>query len=141
MILSTLLVGCFGGVDLTVTEDSGGGDTWTEGTPVDGVPTDGGVYVLALSTEPSPPVTGKTTLHIRVGAGDTAAPVSGATVVVVPFMPEMGHGISGDTDLLEVGDGRYNAEWFYPMAGEWEVEVSIASELGEDAYTAIFEVG
>lgn len=140
MFLSTLLVGCFGGVDLAY-DDTIQGDTATEGTPVDGVPMDGGVYVLALATDPSPPVTGKTTLHIRVGAGDTAAPVEGATVAVVPFMPEMGHGISGDTDLVELGDGRYTAEWYYPMAGEWEVEVSITSDLGDDVTTAIFEVG
>lgn len=144
MLLTVLFFGCFGGVVLA--GGSSGADTVVDtsdyGSPVDGVPMDGGLYVLDLANDPDPPVTGKTILHLRVGGGEDQAPVSGAAIGVVPFMPEMGHGISGEPDISEVGDGYYDAEWSYPMAGEWEVEVSIlGGDLGQDTYTAIFEVG
>lgn len=134
MLLASFLLGCFGGT-------AGGKDTGAGEDLADGVVMDGGLFVLALTPDPDPPVTGQNTLHLRVSHGDDRTPVAGATLEIVPFMPEMGHGIQGEPDISELGDGAYDAEWSYPMSGKWEVAVTVsADDVGEDVYTTVFEV-
>lgn len=135
MLVALTLTGCFGGIATTDTA-SGGADSGDAA-----VATDGGLYRLWLGSDPAEPVAGPFTLHLQVAdpAADDA-PVTGASLDIVPFMPEMGHGISGSPDLTETGAGAYEAAWSWPMSGEWEVTIGISADPGDDTYVAVYEV-
>lgn len=143
MSLGVLLVGCFGGLDIdadTEVVEAGVEDTSDAGV-VEGVVSNQGVYVIELGADPDPPLTGAATLHVRIGRAEDGAPVTDATLEVEPFMPAMGHGVGDAPEITTLGDGRFDAAWSYPMAGEWEVRMGFASDdLGADAYTAVYEV-
>ena len=129
------LTACFGGIATDTGEEGGGSETGSDaGT------TDGGLYALSLTSDPARPVTGKFTLHLGLTEASGGAAVEGATLTLVPYMPEMGHGISGDPDVTETGGGGYDAKWVWPMAGEWEVTTTVEAAAGTDTYKAVFEV-
>lgn len=130
--------GCFGGV---ATDSAEAEDSADAPPPWDAGPfaTAGGVYSITLEPDPYPPVAGPTTLHLTVAAA--GAPVLGAVVTVVPFMPSMGHGISGEATITELGEGGYDAAWSYPMDGAWELTTTIESPAATDTYVAEIEVG
>lgn len=135
MLVVLTLAGCFGGI----ATDTGGEDGAADSAS-DAAQTDAGLYALDLSSDPAQPVTGKFTLHLGITEASGGAPVEGATLTLVPYMPEMGHGISGDPDVTDAGGGAYDAKWVWPMAGEWEVTMTVDAAAGTDTYKAVYEV-
>lgn len=60
--------------------------------------------------------------------------VVGADVEVVPWMPDMGHGVPEKPDVMEKGGGLYSVENIVlMMGGHWEIRVQIKSGGVEDA--------
>ncbi|MFZ5479579.1 MAG: FixH family protein [Myxococcota bacterium] len=107
--------------------------------PEGAVPTDAGLYDLVVAVAPDPPVVGDASMEVLVTA--EGSPIAGADVAIVPFMPSMGHGLSEEPVVDEVGDGTYEADWVYPMAGEWEVTVTVGADPGTDTLTVTWDVG
>ncbi len=59
--------------------------------------------------------------------------VTGAKVKVVPWMPEMGHGVFETPLITEKGGGLYNVEnVIFSMSGHWELKISINKDGLED---------
>ncbi len=88
--------------------------------------TGAGVTVKILDAQPSPPSKGKNTLTLQVlDAG--GKPVDGATLSIVPTMPDHGHGTSVVPVVTPLGaDGKYTASDVYlAMAGLWEVKITV----------------
>ncbi len=98
-----------------------------------------GYKVVLMTSDPAPPAKGDNVWTLQVMAtGD--APVDGATVGVVPFMPDHGHGTPITATVTGTGsNGEYGATpvnlW---MPGYWEVTVNI--DDGGTTDTAVFKV-
>jgi hypothetical protein len=59
------------------------------------------------------------TFELRDAAG---RPLDGATITVVPYMPDHGHGASVAPTVTALGSGRYDvANLSLPMPGVWEL--------------------
>ena len=82
--------------------------------------------VKILDAQPAPPAKGTNTFTVQVldGAGK---PVDGATLAIVPFMPDHGHGSAVVPEVVAVGsEGKYTVSKVYlAMAGLWELRVSV----------------
>lgn len=97
----------------------------------EGLPTDNGLYLLDLVMNPDPPTAGPAALDIVLSDAD-GAPVSGATITVVPWMPEHDHGVMGDVLVTDAGQGACAASWDYPMSGTWELTIEVEGAPGSD---------
>lgn len=96
-------------------------DIYTAGLAKQG----GGLTVAIVASTPSPPKKGANTMTLTVvdGAG---TPIDGARVAVTPWMPDHAHGSALQPVATSVGGGRYDVtKLYYPMAGLWEVTVSV----------------
>ncbi|MGM0578703.1 MAG: FixH family protein [Myxococcota bacterium] len=94
---------------------------------------DGSEATLTVQAEiTDPPVTvGQNVVRVTVldAAGE---PVEGATVVVDPQMPSMGHGSTETPVVQDMGDGVYEASPVtFQMPGPWVVYVDAVK--GDDA--------
>lgn len=82
---------------------------------------------LAMITEPSPPARGKNTVQVTL-ADASGAPISGAKMEVVffmPAMPSMGMAaIRADVTLADQGSGKYSAEITLASGGTFTVTIS-----------------
>lgn len=58
------------------------------------------------------------------------APVAGLDVQVVPYMPDMGHGLASGVQVTESTDaiGVYQAAFTFSMSGYWELELLVDQE-------------
>jgi hypothetical protein len=85
-----------------------------------------GHVVRIVGATPAPPAKGDNawTVELIDGAGK---PVSGATIVVTPFMPDHGHGTAtAPTVTPEGAPGKYSiSKMNLPMAGYWDVTLSV----------------
>ncbi len=84
------------------------------------------VTVKILDAQPAPLVKGTNALVLQVldGAGK---PVDGATITIVPFMPDHGHGSAVAPIVAPKGaEGKYDVSKVYlSMAGLWELRVNV----------------
>ncbi len=81
--------------------------------------------VKVMSATPAPPakLTNELTLQLLDAAGQ---PVDGATLSVVPFMPDHGHGSAVKPAVTPKGGGVYDVtNLYYPMPGLWRVTVTV----------------
>jgi len=81
--------------------------------------------VKVMSATPAPPakLTNELTLKVLDAAGQ---PLDGATLSVVPFMPDHGHGSAIKPAVAPRGGGVYDvSNLYYPMPGLWRVTVTI----------------
>jgi putative copper export protein len=68
--------------------------------------------------------------------------VTGATIDVVPWMPEMGHGVFDKPVVKEKGGGTYSVDnVVLIMEGRWELRLKIRNDKAEDNVTFGFSVG
>jgi hypothetical protein len=99
-----------------------------------------GLYhaVLEPAAEPVP----VNALHAwTVTLTDAAgAPVDGAEIAVGGGMPAHGHGLpTAPAVTEEMGEGRYLIEGVrFNMTGEWEVTLSVTTDLGTDEVVVRF---
>ena len=106
-------------------------DTFTAGLGKQGTVFD----VKLMVANPAPPNRGDNEwlIHINTLAG--AAPVSGATIEVTPFMPKHQHGTPVDVEVVPGATaGEYSLKkvnlW---MPGVWETTIEMTSSSGTDA--------
>lgn len=89
-----------------------------------------GVFDFSLlSFTPAPPAAGENAWSLEVmSSGATAAPVTGAVMDVIPFMPKHQHGPGEDPVIAPGVDGTYDVSkinlW---MPGIWEVTIEATS--------------
>ncbi|MEU3270541.1 FixH family protein [Saccharomonospora sp. NPDC006951] len=85
-------------------------------------------YHVQLTVEHTNTAPGDWLLEIDSGSGPAAAD----RVLVEPAMPSMGHALTPSTATAE-GEGRYRVrDAALPMAGQWEVVVTITEDGIED---------
>ena len=87
--------------------------------------TAGSLSVKIMEATPAPPakLTNAMTLQVVDAAG---LPVEGASLSVVPFMPDHGHGSAIKPTVTPKGGGVYAVtNLYYPMPGLWRVTVTI----------------
>lgn len=59
--------------------------------------------------------------------------VEGAEITIVPWMPDMGHGVKAKTVITDKGHGLYEAENIeFSMTGRWEWKITIKKGTVED---------
>lgn len=90
-------------------------------------------HAKLVTASPAPPARGTNqwVLELTTPSG---APLEGATVQVVPFMPDHGHGTSVKAQVQELGAGRYQVETLYLfMPGVWRVSVQVSTTTVSDA--------
>ena len=102
--------------------------------------TDAGLYELSVQMSPDPPVTGDATLTVEIQDGATGDPISGATLTVVPWMPDHGHGLA-EPPLVVEDQGVYTVTFAYTMPGTWELTFQVDGALGADSAVLTVEVG
>ncbi|HEX6344907.1 FixH family protein [Umezawaea sp.] len=108
-------------VALVVRSTAGGGATTASAS--------GERYTVRLSVED--PRTGPNSLGFEV-TDRSGAPVLPDEVTVEPVMPQMGHALAPVTALPE-GRGRFRAPAAdLPMAGPWQITVSLHDASGVD---------
>jgi hypothetical protein len=81
--------------------------------------------VKIVESTPSPPKKGTNTMLLQI---DDAAgkPLEGATVSVLPYMPDHAHGSAVTPVVTAMGGGKYAvAKLYYPMPGLWKVTVTV----------------
>jgi hypothetical protein len=90
----------------------------------------GGVHVRIMQSVPAPPARGDNVLTIQL-ADSGGAPMAGANLSLVPFMPDHGHGTPVDAVVTESTTvvGQYEVApvnlW---MPGLWQLLVNVGSE-------------
>lgn len=90
--------------------------------------------VRLMSATPAPPNRGDNEWIIQVKTVSGAAPVTGATIDVTPFMPKHQHGTPVDTEIEAMPSaGEYKLKnvnlW---MPGVWETTIEMSSSSGTD---------
>lgn len=92
-----------------------------------------GLVVSLVDASPAPPAKGDNTWTLRL-TDATGAPVDGATVTLVPFMPDHGHGSAVKPTVTFTGsDGKYAVSRVYlAMAGYWEITVTVVRGATSD---------
>ncbi|MFZ0657550.1 MAG: efflux RND transporter periplasmic adaptor subunit [Candidatus Binataceae bacterium] len=99
----------------------------TQQAVADGSQSAAPVAALAMTTDPSPPAKGRNTVQVTL-SDPSGAPIAGATVQAVffmPAMPSMGMAaIRVESDLADRGGGKYGGEITLPSGGTFNVTVS-----------------
>ncbi len=113
-------------------------DVWT--LPIAKMSANGSFAVSLLSSTQSPPLIGDLTSWTLQIADPQGAMISGATVTVKPWMPDMGHGTSAEA-LITAGEtpGQYVVTPLYLfMAGYWTMTFTITNGAVSD--TIVYSV-
>jgi hypothetical protein len=88
---------------------------------------------VAVRTSPQPPTRGEQSVEYTI-SDTTGAPASGLTLVVVPWMPAMGHGTAVTPVVSETAPGTYRiADVDFFMPGQWVLRTTISGPTGSDA--------
>ena len=101
--------------------------------PYTTVTSDGGKLKIELRTSSPQPARGTVPIELLVTDASGAA-MDDLTLVVVPFMPAMGHGASVKPTVEAKGGGRYllsNVTLFMP--GRWEIRTSFSGKVTDHA--------
>ena len=111
-------------------------DTFTAGLGKQGTVFD----VKLMAANPAPPNRGDNEWVIHVKTLSGAAPVSGATIEVTPFMPKHQHGTPVNAEVVPgAAAGEYTLKkvnlW---MPGVWETTIEMTSNAGTDAVVYSF---
>ena len=91
----------------------------------------GQLAVTLLSSDPGPPIKGNNTFTVLVTDG-SEVPQAGATLDVMPFMPDHGHGSPARPVAKPLPDaGKYTVTPLYLfMAGLWEITFNVTAPSG-----------
>lgn len=112
----------------------------TGGTPSGEMKSDSGKYLIAVQTDPNPPIRGTNTVTYTVSDA-TGARVDQLDLTVVPWMPAHGHGGSVHPTIVAHGNGVYEVQnvLFY-MPGLWELRSTLTSSGAADHVTPSFSI-
>jgi hypothetical protein len=94
---------------------------------------DSGALSFAIETAtPAPPLKGNNSWTVQILDG-SGAPVTGATMTAVPFMPDHGHGTQVTPVVTPAGDAYTVAPLYLFMPGLWQVTLTATSAAGDDS--------
>jgi hypothetical protein len=100
--------------------------------------TEKGLFSVEMVIKEKEPRIGVNTLDIIVHDKNDKDTV-GAEITVVPWMPEMGHGVFEKPVVKERGGGLYSLEnIILIMGGHWELRMKVKKAAGEDSVTFDF---
>lgn len=116
------------------------GDITFPDEPFATLTSDDGAAVLEVRTAPSqPPARGRTHVELRLTDQDGEA-LEGATLTVVPFMPDMAHAAANEPDVEPLGGGMYEVTPVdMIMSGRWELLTTIDGPV-HDRANITFEI-
>jgi hypothetical protein len=98
-----------------------------------------GKLSIQVRTSPQPLARGLNTAQYTV-TDATGKPVTGLTLSVVPWMPDMGHGASIEPSVTEEGNGLYVVSCLdIAMPGTWELRTAFSGPVTDNA-TPTFQV-
>lgn len=110
--------------------------------------TDAGEFQVNLWTAPEqPPTRGINRVKLNVSDAKTDVPADDLTIVLVPWMPAMGHGASIVPTVTPAGAGVYiaeNVDFFMPAS--WQLRISLTAQGGDgsagvtDSATPLFDI-
>lgn len=86
---------------------------------------DGGTFHVTMTPEGDVLSGEQSVFHLHLHNHETEGSLEGATVLVDPWMPSMGHGVSADPVTTEIGNGDYETALEFTMVGTWEVNIDI----------------
>ncbi|MGD0677261.1 MAG: FixH family protein [Polyangiaceae bacterium] len=90
-------------------------------------------YQIGVRTSPQPPTRGEQSVEYTI-LDATGGPATGLTLVVVPWMPSMGHGTAVTPVVSETTPGTYliaDVDFFMP--GQWVLRTTILGPPGSEA--------
>jgi hypothetical protein len=103
------------------------------------VVTESGRFATTLSWSSGVPVKGNNRVELRLTTRDNA-PISGATVTLLPWMPAHAHGTSVKPTVVETAPGVFSATSVYLyMAGQWQLRIGISGSI-DDSAIATYDV-
>ena len=110
--------------------------TYTANMQVTGV---GGLLNFVLqASDPAPPIKGTNSWTVKVLDAKTGMPVSAANLMVMPFMPDHGHGTSiVPTVTAQPDDYKIDNVYLF-MAGLWRVTIQVTTTDGHNNDAANF---
>ena len=134
-----LLTACSGGgamdAGLVGCEMDPTAETYTAGMKQLGM--NGKLSFQLMSSDPGPPLRGTNVWELKVLDG-TGAPVTGATLTVVPFMPEHGHGSSVVPTVSADSDAYKITNLYLFMPGLWRVTITATAGQVTDSGAFVF---
>jgi hypothetical protein len=102
----------------------------------------GALRVEARTGPDQPPTRGLSTVELDIVDAQSGEPKDGLELVVLPWMPAMGHGTAVKPKLEAVGGGHYlvsNVNMY--MGGAWDLRIAITSADAEpDRATLHFQI-
>lgn len=99
-----------------------------------------GAFKGSFKATPSAPVVGTNSLEAMLTDAESA-PLLGATLAVVPWMPAHGHGSSVTPTVTEKGQGEYSiSEIVYGMPGDWELRIDVSAGQLSDRFVLEYQV-
>ncbi|MBK8257262.1 MAG: FixH family protein [Polyangiaceae bacterium] len=110
------------------------GDVVFPEEPLAVLQTEKNMYTVEVRTSPSqPPSRGRSDVELRFVNTD-GEPSDGLQLSVTPFMPDMAHATSTETEVDALGDGRYQASPVdMVMAGHWVLRLSVEGPASDGA--------
>lgn len=94
--------------------------------------TDNKLFSVEMVIKHKAPVNGMNTADLIIHDRDDKD-VTGAAITVVPWMPDMGHGVSEKPVVSEKGGGLYSVENItLIMGGHWELRIDINKDSLQD---------
>jgi hypothetical protein len=98
-------------------------------------------FDVQAEPDPSPATAGTPILWtLDITRSDDGAAVEGAVVTVTPWMPAMGHGLTDEVTVDEIGGGTYAAPCTFSMSGVWELQVHVAADGDEGDDVIVVEI-
>ncbi len=96
--------------------------------------------ISCMATPEATPSQGANTFHVMLTDKAASAPLEGAMVMAMPWMPSMGHG-SNEVAAMDMGGGDYHAEGVtFTMGGSWELKVEVTKDAMTDTCVFTYEV-
>ena len=100
--------------------------------------TAGNIALKVMSNDPSPPERAVNDLVIEM-LDPSGQPLDGATITVVPWMPDHGHGSSVKPTTTGMGGGVYDIKNIdYIMPGLWQLTMTVTPAGSTATQTAVF---
>lgn len=113
----------------------------SEDASVEGQTAEGQAGLISCVATPDTSLSqGENTFHVMVTDKAANAALEGAMVMVMPWMPSMGHG-SNEVMAMDMGGGDYHAEGVtFTMGGSWELKFDVSKDVLTDTCVFTYEV-
>jgi hypothetical protein len=118
---------------------------WLVGCAAESVPvgpssvvTNQGLYELTLVPDQAPwAASEEVSMEISIAADGQ---LTDAALALDFWMPDHGHGLSGEPVIVPVSTGIVEASWTFSMSGYWEITLDVDGPAGTDTAVTGWEV-